>query len=503
MRRSLALIPILAAALLALLAPSASQAQTPVADKYTDSTTIPETAACRRAVQIAGLINGFDESALRAYLAENLAPSFLAEIPLDDHVEMFTRIARMSHKLEIYGVRTYDPPEPDTHAVLIVRNTLLEAWRAIVVDVEPEAPHRIAGLMFAMARPPSGMPAQERLSDTQIVEQLDAYVDRLVGAGSFSGTVLLARDGKVLYTRAAGLANRDFDAPVTLDTRFNLGSMNKMMTGVAVMQLVEAGKLSLEDPISKYLSEDWLPEVDKSRVRIKHLLTHTSGLGSYFTEEWDRSSRALYRTVDDWKPIVAHETLAFEPGTSWQYSNTGMLIAGAVIERVTGERYDDYIRDHVTGAAGMTDSDFFETDRANHNLAVGYEPIEGTDPVEYRNNLYQHVVRGGPAGGGYSTVLDLLRFDQALRARTLVSQASLDQLWRTYPELGSDGYGLGFGVTSSPAGRVVGHSGGFPGISASLNMYLDEGYTIAVLANLGGAANMVDEKARLLIAQGR
>ncbi|MBK7406471.1 MAG: beta-lactamase family protein [Phycisphaerales bacterium] len=238
-------------------------------------------------------------------------------------------------------------------------------------------------------------------------------------------------------------------------------------------------------------------------MRIKHLLTHTSGLGSYFTEEWDRSSRGLYHTVDDWKPIVAHETLAFEPGTSWQYSNTGMLLAGAIIESVTGGSYYDYIREHVTGPAGMTDSGFFETDHVNRNLAVGYEPIEGSDPLEYRNNLYLHVVRGGPAGGGYSTVHDLFRFGQALRAHKLVGQDSLDQLWRTYPELGSATYGLGFGVLQTPAGRVVGHSGGFPGISASLNMYLDEGYTIAVLANLGDVASMVDERARMLIAQGR
>jgi len=489
--------------LLALLAGGPAIAQTPPPKPYTDSTSLPDTPACRRARELASLINGFDPGAAREYLAENLAPAFLREIPLDEHIEIMSQVARNSGRLEIYGVRAYDPPDPDTHAVLIVRNTLLEAWRAIVVDVEAEAPHHITGIMFAPARPPSGLPSQPRLSDAQIVEQLGAYVDRLVTRQAFSGTVLLAKDGEVLYTRAAGVANRDFGAPVTLDTRFNLGSMNKMMTGVAVMQLVEAGRLSLEDPISKHLSEDWLPNVDKSKVLVKHLLTHTSGLGSYFTEEWQRSSRGLYHSVDDWKPIVASETLAFEPGTQWQYSNTGMLVAGAVIESVTGGSYYDYVREHITGPAGMVDSDFFETDRVNRNLAVGYEPIPGSNPVEYRNNLYEHVVRGGPAGGGYSTVEDLLRFDRALRAGTLVSEDSLEQLWRGYPELSSPGYGLGFGIRQTPAGRVVGHSGGFPGISAGLSMYLDEGYTIAVLANLGGAANMVEEKARELISQGR
>jgi CubicO group peptidase (beta-lactamase class C family) len=317
--------------------------------------------------------------------------------------------------------------------------------------------------------------------------------------------VLLAKDGKVLLTKAVGIANRDFDVPVTLDTKFNLGSMNKMFTAVACMQLVEQGKLSLDDPIAKYLGDDWLPKVDKSKVKLRHLLTHTSGLGSFFTEEWNRSSRALYRSVDDWKPIVRDETLAFEPGTKWSYSNTGLLIAGAVLEKAAGADYFDYIRSHVTGPAGMKDTDCYELDRVNKKLAIGYEKEFLADgSVVYHNNLFFHVVRGGPAGGGYSTVEDLFRFDQALRAEKLVKRDSLEQLWRTYPELADNGYGLGFFVEQSPAGRIVGHSGGFVGISAVLSMWLDAGWTVAVMSNYGdGAATEVEGKARELIAAGR
>jgi CubicO group peptidase (beta-lactamase class C family) len=112
------------------------------------------------------------------------------------------------------------------------------------------------------------------------------------------------------------------------------------------------------------------------------------------------------------------------------------------------------------------------------------------------------VIRSGPAGGGYSTVADLLRFDQALRSGKVLKQASLDQLWSAHPEVSSTEYGLGFGVDRSPAGRIVGHSGGFDGISANLKMFLDAGYTLAVLANYGGATEPVESKARQLIAQG-
>lgn len=307
----------------------------------------------------------------------------------------------------------------------------------------------------------------------------------------------------MLLLKATGIANRDFDVPMRVDTKMNLGSMNKMMTGVAMMQLVERGAVSLQDPISKYLDDSWLPNVDKSSVKVVHLLTHTSGLGSYFTPAWDERSRALYREVNDWKPLLASETLAFEPGSRWQYSNTGMLVAGAVIEAASGMDYFEFVRKNITGPAGMTSTDCYELDLVNKNLAVGYEKVTIDGVATYRNNIFQHVMRGGPAGGGYSTVEDLFRFDAALRSGKLLSTRSLDALWRAYPEVASEDYGLGFGINASPAGRVAGHSGGFNGISGDLAMYLDEGWTIAVLSNYGGAARLVSDKARGLIAQGR
>jgi CubicO group peptidase (beta-lactamase class C family) len=269
------------------------------------------------------------------------------------------------------------------------------------------------------------------------------------------------------------------------------------------MQLVEQGKLSLEDPIGKWLGSDWLAQDILDRVRVKHLLTHTSGLGSYFNEIYERSSRELFRRVEDYRMLVRPETLRFEPGTRWGYSNTGMLVAGAVVEKASGQDYFDYVREHVYAPAGMTRTDCYELDKVNPGLAVGYErQVVDGKPV-YENNLYKHVLRGGPAGGGYSTVEDLLRFDQALRAGKLVKPATLEQLWKTYPELGADGYGLGFGIEQTPLGKVVGHSGGFFGINSDLAIYVDAGYTLAVMANQGEAAEPISQLARRLLAQGK
>ncbi len=147
------------------------------------------------------------------------------------------------------------------------------------------------------------------------------------------------------------------------------------------------------------------------KVLIKHLLTHSSGLGSYFNQTYFKSSRLNFRELADYKPLLAGEKLAFEPGTQAAYSNTGFLLLGPIIEKASGENYFDYGRRHICEPAGMAGTDCYALDEVVENLAIGYFREGGT----WKNNTFLHVLRGGPAGGGYSTVRDLHRFAQALR----------------------------------------------------------------------------------------
>jgi CubicO group peptidase (beta-lactamase class C family) len=319
-------------------------------------------------------------------------------------------------------------------------------------------------------------------------------VQARINKDTFSGAVLLAREDEVLLTMVAGEADKGLHVANNLETRFNLGSMNKMFTSVSVAQLVEQGKVALDEPIAKYVDESWLPRTITSRVTVRHLLTHTSGLGSYFNDTYVASSRELFREVDDYKPLVKSETLAFEPGARFQYSNTGMLLLGVVIEKASGENYFEYVKKHVYEPAGMKRSDSYELDRPIDNLAVGYERDE-TSPWGWRNNVFQHVMRGGPAGGGYSTVGDLHRFARALIEGQLVSVAMLDQLWTD--AVGAD-YGFGFAVLDQPQ-KVVGHSGGFPGISANLDLFVDSGYVVAVMSNYGRVGGDLANEIRALV----
>jgi CubicO group peptidase (beta-lactamase class C family) len=329
----------------------------------------------------------------------------------------------------------------------------------------------------------------------ELVVEAEQLVREAAARDEFSGTVLIARDGEVLLELAVGEASKRFHVPNQVDTKFNLGSMNKMFTCVAAAQLVEKGALSFDDPISKYLDESWLPPEITERITVRHLATHTSGLGSYFNQTYQQSSRALFRAVDDYKPLVRDETLAFEPGEGWGYSNTGMLLLGAVIEQAAGQDYFEYIDEHVYAPAGMASSGCYEMDQPVENLAIGYD----RDPQSaqgWRNNVYMHVLRGGPAGGGFSTVGDLNRFATALLEGKLAGVSSLDTLWSDHA---GRNYGYGFSVEDGVSGKVVGHSGGFPGISSNLDIHIDRGFVVAVMSNYSGGMQVVRPGLRALV----
>jgi CubicO group peptidase (beta-lactamase class C family) len=355
---------------------------------------------------------------------------------------------------------------------------------------------RITGMQIQPARPLKSVPAQAALTVAQAKAELSAFLDRLAEVEAFSGTALLARNGEVLFEGARGVADRNHGVRMRLDCKLNLGSMNKMFTAVVIGQLVDEGKLSFQEPVSKLLGGKGWTKADLGKVRVEHLLSHTSGLGSYFNDTYQRTARQRLRKVDDYKPLVAEETLAFEPGTKWQYSNTGFLIAGAVIEAVTGRDYFEVVRERVYARAGMAGSDAYDIDLVVPNLAIGYSRERTAAGPRWRTNTFDHVIRGGPAGGGYSTARDLLAFAEAMRKGRLVSAATAERLWSAKPDLNSPNYGFGFGVGSDPLGRRAGHSGGFSGISSVLDIYLDTGWTVVVLSNVDGGMPPVAQKLR-------
>jgi len=327
-------------------------------------------------------------------------------------------------------------------------------------------------------------------------EALPEFLEGLAARQNFSGVVFLARGEEVVFHRAYGLANRGFNVPNRPDTRFNLASASKMFTAVAIAQLVEKGGLSLDDPVGKYLDSDWVSEEAGTKIRIKHLLNHTSGLGNYWTEEFDNSSKLLYREIDDFKRLVSVDP-AFEPGTKWQYSNAGYILLGAVIERTTGQSYFDYVQKNIFDRVGMTDTGFYDLDRPIPNLAVGYYEDE-EDGNALKINYYLHTIRGFSAGGACSTAADMHRFLLALDSGRLVDVKTLELFLSPQPLM--ERYGLGFQLR--PDGWV-GHSGGFPGIDAYLFIQQSSRRVVIILANYSMSATPVwNEVGKLLETDG-
>src|SRR5262245_47806759 len=226
-----------------------------------------------------------------------------------------------------------------------------------------------------------------------------AWLMQRAKAGSFAGVVLVVRDGTPVLEQASGLADRARNVANAVDTRFNVGSVAKTFTAVAIAQLVEAGTLSFDDPIGKYLS-GFRPEV-ADRVTIGQLLTHTSGLGDVFMR-WHPTAPAQL-AVSDLLTRIVEEPLQFEPGSRFAYSNSGYVVLGAVIEAVAGQSYYTYVRAHVFKPAGMTRTGWYTPDQVP-DMAHGYAQVDTS----------RTWLAGNPSGGAYSTVGDLLKFGQAL-----------------------------------------------------------------------------------------
>jgi CubicO group peptidase (beta-lactamase class C family) len=335
------------------------------------------------------------------------------------------------------------------------------------------------------------------MKESDIVNDLSNFMDDLVAKDQFSGTILVAKDGAPFFKAAYGLASVAHNVPNKIDTKFNLGSMNKMFTAVSIMQQVQKGNIGLQDKVGKYIPDFRNPEVAE-KVTVHHLLTHTGGLGSFFNHAFEITAKDRVRTVRDMFPFFDEEKLMFEPGTRWSYSNSGFQVLGAILEVVTGMDYFEYVRQNIYQPAGMINSDSFEMDFDTPNLATGYTQF-GLPPGRRKNNLFWHVVKGGPAGGGFSTVEDLLNFDIALRGDKLLNPEFTELVYtgKVEAEGRNSMYAYGFQDAVFNGTRIVGHGGGAPGINSNLSIYLDRGYTVAVMSNYDPvAAQRVDTHLR-------
>lgn len=373
-----------------------------------------------------------------------------APVTMDERLRRFVQMRA--------SVGTLDPVRllglGDDRASLLVRSER-EGFLRFEFMVEPGPPMRLRGIAIDQAE--QDEPAQEpRASFTVLARDLDEHLTREAAADRFSGVVLIAKEGHVVFHRPYGYADRDKRVANNAETKFNLGSINKTFTALAIRQLATQGELRFDDTLKKFLPD--YPNAEAARsVTIRHLLEMTSGIGDFFGQRYEATPKDSLMTIRSFLPLFADLPLEFVPGTRRQYSNGGYIVLGAIIEEVSGTDYYSYVREKIFEPAGMRDTESYPKNESVANRAKGYTLRGGSGVL--RENYETLPGRGSSAGGGYSTAPDLLRYVEALKASTICTE---DDPART-----------GFGV-----------AGGAPGINAAFDWDPKAETVIIVLTNL-------------------
>jgi CubicO group peptidase (beta-lactamase class C family) len=311
----------------------------------------------------------------------------------------------------------------------------------------------------------------------QDAARLDQIVQTYVQNKTFMGSVLVARGGDVILSKGYGAANLEWDIPNTPSTRFRLGSITKQFTAASILLLEERGKLTLEDPIKTYVPD---APAAWDRITIFNLLTHSSGIPNFTNlsdyKTLQLADTPLIKTI----AMVRDKPLDFFPGEKMSYSNSGYILLGYVIEKISGSSYEQFVHDNIFTPLGMKDSGYDSNSVIIERRAAGYSP----SPKGPVNAGYIHMSVPHAAGALYSTTEDLLRWEQGLFGGKLLSSASLQKMTTPF----KNDYALGLTVQTTAGRKVVQHGGGIEGFNTFLAYYPDDKLTVAVLANINGPA---------------
>lgn len=316
---------------------------------------------------------------------------------------------------------------------------------------------------------------------TKLFEREDDYIRSEAATHFFRGTVLVGIDGKIVFEKAYGLGDEEWGAENTVHTKFRIASLGKQFAAAGILLLEQRGRLNVHDPISRYLSG--IPVAWRA-ITVHQLLTHTSGIPNYTSSPEIGKINRTGTTPQQMIGLVRDKPLDFRPGANWSYSNTGYILLGMIVEKVSGQSYADFLKANIFEPLGMKDSGY---DRAGDILkqrASGYQIIHG----QVANADFIDMSVPFSAGGIYSTVEDMYRWNEALAEEgKLLSAESLKQMFTEYPEAAHEGQHYGYGIVISRLkfGKLLYyHGGGIEGFSSSIQRYPNDRVCIVVLSNL-------------------
>jgi CubicO group peptidase (beta-lactamase class C family) len=321
------------------------------------------------------------------------------------------------------------------------------------------------------------------LSGSKAISEISKNAEQLAKMDKLSGVLLVAKGDKILLHQSYGLMSRTTGKPNKKITLFPTASMSKMFTATAIAQLIERGKLSLEDTLEQVLPS-YPDKAAAKKIKIRHLLSHQSGLGNFFNDEYRRDPKRYIRPAD-YFPLFANKPLFFEPGTKFSYSNAGMVVLGAVVEQISKQRFEDYLHENIFMPAGMKNTFYNPLEALKNRIASLHSRFGSNDPfeIEPRKENSAHRI-ASPAGDSFTTAEDMLLFIRALQKGRTVKQETLTQ-FTTLNALSSPGENYAFGFDSKlyNGKRGYGHSGGAPGVNTNTITFGDGDYTVVILTN--------------------
>lgn len=420
-----------------------------------DVSTLSKSQGGQRILNYFAAFNSGDEQKLRTFFEENIAAESLKQRPVEPRLAFQKQVKDNLQAVEIKQVLSITETEAK-----VLAQAKTGKWVAYSFAFENQPSQKLLGLRLDDTSAPTDKKSpvdNSPLTRPEALKNVEGLFDELSKTDQFSGVVLIAQKDQPLFSKAYGLSDKEANVPNKIDTKFNLGSINKTFTRVAIGQLVQQGKISFDDTLAKFLPDYPNAEAAK-KITIRHLITMTSGIGDFYGDKFLATSKQ-FRKNSDFIPLFAGQPLAFEPGAGNLYSNGGYILLGAVIEKVTGMSYYDYVRENIFKPAGMTETESFETDKLPVNTARGYTERNTKDRIINTSRL---AARGSAAGGGYSTAIDLLKFSLCLQSGKLVIPDDNGQPQKE---------------------AALGIAGGSDGVNGLLLVSGRTGYTVIILSN--------------------
>ncbi len=448
------------------------------------------------------LLEAFESDDHKSFIENNFSEKFLNQFSIEEHLSFFQQINMMHGGFTLHKIEQ----DSDYQSTVLVKSKKREAWRRITLSVEQNTPHKITDFGIDNAQPPADIPYlgpkydlvskfqpdAKAIKKGEVADKIDKHLTQMEKRG-YSGAILVARGGKIILGKGYGYANRENKTPFHNSSAFDIGSVTKQFTGAAILKLEMMGKLSTDNPITKFFKN--VPN-DKKDITIHQLLTHSAGFTEALGYDYKTTSR------EDFIKQAFESKLKYKPGERYQYTNVGYSLLAAIIEIASEDSYEKFLNDHLFKPAGMHYTGYRLPDWGENQVAHGYRGNESFGQPNQKNwaddGPWWHL-RGN--GGIISTIHDMYQWHLALEGEEILSKEAKMKYYTPHILEGPDAnthYGYGWVIATSSRGtKVYMHNGGNPYFANDCFRYVEDDVFVYIISN-NGEMSAIDQSGIIL-----